>query len=127
MPGNVNYPAAQIAGPSTATAALSTSGSSVVRIPLTSAGFKPSYLRIALSAGAAHMRFGTAVQDTSTTAVTSDTIISSNEALWLHTLGFAVVAFRQAVAAGGTIGAVASVTPLEEGALRPPVDSSGLG
>lgn len=124
MAQQINYPSAQIIGGSVTTPALSTSASVVVKTPLASSGFKPSYLRISLTTGAAHVRFG---MDTSITAVTSDTVITSNEALWINTLGFGAVAFRQATASAGTAGEIGCVTPCEEGALRPPVDTSGLG
>ena len=127
MGQQINYPAAQIVGPSVTTPPLSTSASVVVRVPVSSSGNKASYWRIALSNGSAHIRFGTTAADTSTSAVTSDTILTANEALWVNTMGFGVVAFRQALASAGTAGCVGNVTPLEEGALRVPVDTSGLG
>lgn len=116
----INYPQAQIQR-AAATAQLSTGASTVVRIPMTLAGFQPAFVRIAISNGAAYVRLGT---DTSTTAVTSDSIVTTNEALWLSTLGAHAVALIQA-APGGV--AVASVSPCEEGALRPTSDTSGLG
>ena len=116
----INYPQAQIQRAS-ATAQLSTGSSVVTRIPNTAAGYQPAFVRVAVSAGAAYVRMGS---DTSTTAVTSDTIVTANEALWLSTLGNHAVAIIQA-APGGV--ANASISPCEEGALRPPVDTSGLG
>ena len=127
MAQQINYPAAQIVGPSVSTPSLSTSASVVVRVPGSSSGNKAAYWRIALSNGAAHFRLGTTAADTSTSAVTSDTVITANEALWVNTMGFGVVAFRQALASAGTAGCVGNVTPLEEGALRVPIDTSGLG
>lgn len=112
----VNYPSAQIVGPTVSTPALSTSSSAVVRIPNASSGNKPSFIRVALSAGSAHVRIGS---DTSTTAVSSDTIITSTEALWLNTLGYGAVSVRQALGSAGTAGAVVSVSPCEEGVLAP--------
>ncbi len=116
----VNYPAAQIQKAS-GTAQLSTGASTVIRAPFTSAGFKPGFLRIAISNGSVYMRTGA---DTSTTAVTSDTIINSNEALWINALGVGAVALLQ-VAPGGVC--FATVSACEEGGLRPPSDTSGLG
>lgn len=123
-----SFPSYQaVPGTSLGTAPLSTT-STAVAVPLASSGFKPSYFRLAISAGACHFRGGT---DTSITAVTSDTIITSNEALWINSLGIGGLAFRQATASAGTANAVVTVTPLEEGALRPPGTGSpntpGLG
>lgn len=112
----VNYPAAQIVGPSVSSTALSTSASTVVRIPNASGGSKPSFVRVAISAGTAHVRIGT---DTSTSAVTSDSIITSTEALWLNTLGLGAVAARQTTGSAGTAGAVISVSACEEGSISP--------
>lgn len=120
----VNYPAAQIAATGSSMGPLSTT-STAVSTPLGGAGSKPAFFRIAISAGSAHVRLGSA---TSVTAVTSDTIVNASEALWINSLGYGAIAARQTVASAGTAGVTLVITPLEEGALRVPTsDGSGLG
>ena len=120
MEPKVNYPAAQIQRAVSSTQ-LSTGASVVVSIPRTLDGFKPAFLRVCLSGTAAYMNTG---QNTAVTAVTSGTIVTANEALWINSLGIGALAFLQ-IAPGGS--AFASVAACEEGAIRPPVDTSGLG
>jgi hypothetical protein len=112
MQPRVNYPAAQIVNSATAPM-LATSSSQVVLIPPTSAGGKPAFIRIAISAGAAFVNCG---QNTSTTATTADTIVTASEALWLNTIGYGAVAFLQTAPGGAAFG---SVDACEEGALAP--------
>ena len=119
----VNYPAAQIVGPGVTTPALTASSSSVIKAPTGSSGFKPAYFRITVTAGAAHVKWG---QATSISAVTSDTLVNAGDALWLNALGINAFAAIHPLA-GATAGSYVNVMPCEEGVLRPPVDSSGLG
>lgn len=123
MEPKVNYPAAQIVGPGVTTPILTASSSSVIKAPTSSSGFKPAFFRISLSAGTAHVKWGA---NTAITAVTSDPIITSTEALWINSLGLSAFAAIHPPA-GAVAGAYLNVVACEEGALRPPVDTSGLG
>ncbi len=112
-----NYPAAQIVTKG-GSAPLNSSTTTVVSIPITSSGLKPSYVRIALSAGAAYVRGGPTA--TSTTATTGDTIVTTNEALWLNCVGLAAIGGLQI----GNTNAIMQISPLEEGALGAPTVAS---
>ena len=112
MQPKVNFPAAQIVN-SASTAQLSTSSSAAVAIPTTSAGFKPAFIRISVSAGAVYVNAGAS---TSVTSTTGDTIVTSNEALWLNTVGFGAVSFLQTAPGGVAFG---NVSACEEGGLQP--------
>lgn len=82
-------------------------------LPVTVDGYKPARVRIALSAGAAHVRLG--LTASSTTAITTDTIVTAYESLVLPTFGNNCLAGRT-VTKGSTDG-VLQVSPLEDGAL----------
>lgn len=117
----LNYPAATIVNAASALA-LSTGGSTVVSIPRTAGGQKAASVRIAISNGAAFVTLGA---NTSVTAVTGGSIVTSTEALWLNTVGMGAVGFIQA-APGGV--AAVSVSACEEGALGPSQSATpGLG
>lgn len=98
-------------------APLDTGSTTVVSIPFTASGNKPMFIRIALTAGAAHVRLNR--NATSATAVTGDTVITANEVLYLNCVGMNALA---AVAA--TVPARIQISPLEEGQLSPPTVSS---
>ena len=122
MVAQVNYPAAQIVGPGVSTPALTASSSSVIKAPTGSSGSKPSYFRIS-STGLAHVRWG---YSTAISATTSDSVVTPTEALWINGLGVSAFAAIQPTA-GATAGSIVNVMPCEEGALRVPSDTSGLG
>lgn len=117
-----SYPAAEIQR-AAATPLLSTGAATQIAIPRTASGDKPAYIRVAISSGAAFVRVGVFL-DTSTTAVTSDSIVTSSEALWLNTFGGSAVSIIQ-VNPGGV--AIASVSACEEGAVRVPLQTSASG
>lgn len=123
MESKVNYPAAQIVGPGTSFGAITASSSSVIKAPTGSSGSKPAFFRISITAGAAHVKWGA---NTAITAVTSDSIVTCYEALWINGLGVSAFAAIQPTA-GAVAGAIVNVMPTEEGAIRVPVDTSGLG
>lgn len=117
MQPKVNYPAAQIVAHGTS-AALNSSTTVVVGIPVASSGGKPAFLRIALSAGAAYVRGGTTA--TSTSVTTADSIVTSNEALYLNCVGLSNIGALQI----GATNAILQVSPLEEGVLTAPTVAS---
>ena len=110
MQPKVNYPAGQINARGIS-AALNSSNSVVMAAPITSAGYKAAYWRMQLSAGAAYVRIGASAS--SVTATTGDTIITSNEALYINSLGANAVAGLQI----GSTNAILQVSPLEEGGM----------
>ena len=113
----VNYPAAQIVTTG-ASGPLNSSVTTVVSIPITSSKGKPSFVRVALSAGAAYVKG--APTATSATATTGDTIVTSSEALWLNCVGLGAIGGLQI----GATNAIMQVSPLEEGALSAPTVAS---
>lgn len=121
-----SFPAAQIIN-SASTGQLSTSVSNVVAVPFDQAGVKAAFLRISVSNGAAYVNWGL---NTSVTAVTGGTIVTSTEALWLNTLGgVGAVAFL--LTTGQSAASIGNVAVLEEGSIRVPSitgpNTSGLG
>lgn len=123
MQPKVNYPAVQIVGPGASTGVITASSSTVLKAPTASSGYKPSFFRISITAGSAHVKWGA---NTAITAVTSDTVLSASEALYINGLGVNAFAAIQP-AAGATAGAIVNVMACEEGSLRPTSDTSGLG
>ncbi len=122
----VNYPAGQIVARG-GSATLNSSNSVVMGIPITSGGIKPSFVRVSIAktdgsvGGAAYVRGGATA--TSTSATTGDSIVTSQEALWLNTVGMGAVAGLQI----GNTNTVLQVSPLEEGALGAPTVASVVG
>lgn len=117
LKANTSYPAAQIVTKG-GSAPLNSSNSTVVSIPITSSGLKPAYVRVALSAGAAYIRGG--MTATSATATTGDSIVTTQEALWLNCVGLGAIAGLQI----GSTNVIMQVSPLEEGALGAPTVAS---
>lgn len=114
-----SFPAASFSN-GASTAQLSTGTSVAVAIATTLGGARPAYVRVSVSAGAAYVIAGTS---TAVTAITSGTIVTSTEALWMNTNGLTAVAFLQT--AGGV--AFGNVASLEEGAIRVPTQTSASG
>lgn len=110
------YPAAALARGPGAALLTNTASSVVSSLPRTATGLKPSFIRVSVATtsgqiGGVFFRLGAAA-DTSTTAITSDTLVTSNEAAWLQTGGLG--AFAALGIAGATI---VQVSACEEGGL----------
>lgn len=123
-----SFPAAQLVSVG-ASALTNTAASVAIGLPVTASGQRASYVRVAVfslsqvaqaAPSAAHIRL--APTATAATATTADTICYGTESLWLNTLGM------NAIGALGIVGNVRiQVTAIEEGAIGPTVQASGLG
>lgn len=122
MAMNVNYPTIQVVATGNSKA-LSTSVTAVIDIPRTSNGGKPSFIRVAVSNGAAYVRLAPTATSASTT-LTTDTMVTVSDCQYFTTLGMTSVGMLM-VAGGSPV--VGQVSALEEGSILPSPGAGTMG